>query len=140
MEKIPMTIIEKAREMGKVIQESEEYKVLMAAREASDNDDGLQQQIQQFNLVRMNLEMESSKSDADQEKVSSLNEELMSIYTQVMDNENMVAFNAAKDVIDHIMNNATSILAAAVNGEDPMTFDPEAHSCSGSCSSCGGCH
>lgn len=135
-----MTIIEMAREMGKVIQESEEYKALMAARAASDNDENLQNQIQQFNLVRMNLEMESSKEDASQEKVSSLNEELMSIYTQVMENEHMVAFNEAKEVIDTLMNNATSILAAAVNGEDPMTFDPEAHSCGGSCSTCGGCH
>lgn len=135
-----MTIIEMAREMGKVIQESEEYKALMNARAASDNDENLQSQIQQFNLVRMNLEMESSKEDASQEKVSNLNEELMSIYTQVMDNEHMVAFNEAKEVIDTLMNKATSILAAAVNGEDPMTFDPEAHSCGGSCSTCGGCH
>lgn len=135
-----MTIIEMAREMGKVIQESEEYKELMNARAASDNDENLQSQIQQFNLVRMNLEMESSKEDASQEKVSALNEELMSIYTQVMENEHMVAFNEAKEVIDTLMNKATSILAAAVNGEDPMTFDPEAHSCSGSCSTCGGCH
>lgn len=135
-----MTIIEMAREMGKVIQESEEYKDLMAARAASDNDENLQNQIQQFNLVRMNLEIESSKEDADQEKMSSLNEELMSIYTQVMENEHMVAFNEAKEVIDTLMNNATGILAAAVNGEDPMTFDPEAHSCGGSCSTCGGCH
>lgn len=135
-----MTIIEMAREMGKVIQESEEYKALMAARTASDNDENLQKQIQQFNLVRMNLEMESSKEDADQEKVSSLNDDLMNIYTQVMENEHMVAFNEAKDVIDSLMNTATTILAAAVNGEDPMTFDPEAHSCSGSCSTCGGCH
>ncbi len=135
-----MTIIEMSREMGKVIQESEEYKALMVAREASDNDENLQQQIQQFNLVRMNLDMESSKEDADQEKIGSLNEELLTLYTQIMENENMVAFNSAKDAIDTIMNTATSILAAAVNGEDPMTFDPNAHSCSGSCSTCGGCH
>lgn len=135
-----MTVIEMAREMGKVIQESEEYKNLMAAREASDNDESLQQQIQQFNLVRMNLEMESSKEDAEQEKISSLNEELMTLYTQIMDSDNMSKFNEAKEVIDTLMNNVTSILAAAVNGEDPMTFDPEAHHCGGSCSTCGGCH
>lgn len=135
-----MTIIEMAREFGKVIQESEEYKNLVVAREASDKDEALQAQIQQFNLVRMNLEMESSKEDADQEKIGSLNEELMSLYTQIMESENMAAFNEAKDAIDTIMNEATSILAAAVNGEDPMTFDPHAHSCGGSCSTCGGCH
>lgn len=135
-----MTIIESAREMGKVIQQSDEYKALIAARDASDNDKELQQQISQFNLVRMNLEMETQKDAPDQAKVNSLNEELMGIYNAVMENPNMAAFNEAKDAIDHIMNDATTILAAAVNGEDPETFNPHEHnhSCGGSCSECGG--
>lgn len=134
-----MTILEMAREMGKVIQESDEYKALMAARTASDNDAELQKQIEQFNLVRMKMEIESSKPEPDQEKISALNEELMTIYGQVMESENMVAFNQAKDVIDHLMNHVTAILTAAVNGENPATYDPDA-ACGGDCCTCGGCH
>ena len=93
-----MTIIEMAREMGKLIQESDEYKALMEARTASDNDEELQKQIGEFNLVRMKMEIESSKPEPDQDKVNELNEQLMSIYTAVMESENMVAFNKAKDV------------------------------------------
>ena len=33
----------------------------------------------------------------------------------------------------------TAILTAAVNGEDPATYDPDA-ACTGDCCSCGGCH
>ena len=135
-----MTIIEMAREMGKLIQESHEYKALMDARTASDNDEELQKQIGEFNLVRMKMEIESSKPEPDQDKINQLNEQLMSIYTAVMESENMVAFNKAKDVVDHMMNHVTAILTAAVNGEDPATYDPEAASCGGDCCSCGGCH
>lgn len=134
-----MTVIEKAREMGKLIQETDEYKALMDARTASDNDEELQKQIGEFNLVRMKMEIESSKPEPDQDKVNALNEQLMSIYTSVMESENMVAFNKAKDVVDHLMNHVTAILTAAVNGEDPATYDPDA-ACTGDCCSCGGCH
>ena len=134
-----MTIIEMAREMGKLIQEADEYKALMEARTASDNDEELQKQIGEFNLVRMKMEIESSKPEPDQDKVNALNEQLMSIYTSVMESENMVAFNKAKDVVDHLMNHVTAILTAAVNGEDPATYDPDA-ACTGDCCSCGGCH
>ena len=134
-----MTIIEMAREMGKLIQQSDEYKALMDARTASDKDEELQAQIGEFNLVRMKLEIESGKPEPDQARISELNEQLMSIYTAVMESENMVAFNSAKDAIDHMMNHVTAILTAAVNGEDPETFDPEA-ACGGDCCSCGGCH
>lgn len=134
-----MTIIEMAREMGKLIQESDEYKALMEARTASDNDEELQKQIGEFNLVRMKMEIESSKPEPDQDKIGELNEQLMSIYTAVMESENMVAFNKAKDVVDHLMNHVTAILTAAVNGEDPDTYDPDA-ACTGDCCSCGGCH
>ena len=134
-----MTVIEMTRELGKVIQQSDEYKKLEAARAASDNDAELQDKIENFNLVRMKMDIETSKPEPDQNKLSSLNEELMTIYTDVMGSENMIAFNSANEVIDALMSNVTSILTAAVNGEDPATFDPEAAACTGSCSTCGGC-
>ena len=87
----------------------------------------------------MKMEIESGKPEPDQNKINELNEQLMSIYTQVMESENMVAFNKAKDVVDHLMNHVTAILTAAVNGEDPDTYDPDA-ACTGDCCSCGGCH
>ncbi len=134
-----MTIMEMARELGKVIQESDEYKALAEARTASDNDEDLQKQIEQFNVLRMKIEIESGKDDADQDKISSLNEDLMNLYTEIMQGEKMVAFNAAKETMDSLMNEVTMLLTAAVNGEDPATYDPAAAACTGSCATCGGC-
>ena len=132
-----MTIMEKARELGKLVQESEEYKALALARTESDNDEELQEKIQHFNLIRMKIDIESGKPEPNEEKLNSLNEELMTIYTDVMGSDKMVAFNMAKERMDSLMRDVTSLLTAAVNGEDPETFDPSA--CTGSCATCGGC-
>ena len=64
--------------------------------------------------------------------------ELKKIYGEVMSNEHMAAFNTAKQAMDAMMNEVTTILIMCVNGEDPDTCNP--HSCGGSCATCGGCH
>ena len=58
----------------------------------------------------------------------------------MMGNKNMMEFNIAKQDVDSIMNQVSGILMMSVNGEDPETCDPNAHSCGGDCGSCGGCH
>ena len=68
-----------------------------------------------------------------------MNNELRELYQQVMSNVNMAAYNEAKNGMDMLMNQINAILVMSVNGEDPETCDP-ATSCTGSCSTCGGCH
>lgn len=143
-----MDIIKLARELGAAVQADPDYAKLCAAREANDADEGLQKLIEKFNLLGMTMEMEAGKNDADEKKVDEINSEMMALYSEILDNKTMQAFNEAKDVMDKKMDDIVSILAAAVNGEDPMTFDPdearEAHEhadgCTGDCCSCGGCH
>ena len=55
-----------------------------------------------------------------------------------MENESSDLMTEAE--IDEMMNYIVEILTLCVNGEDPDTCEPEEHSCSGSCSTCGGCH
>ena len=51
----------------------------------------------------------------------------------------MVEYNTAKADLDTMMNEINTIISKCVDGEDPDTCD--VHSgCTGSCSSCGGCH
>ena len=72
------------------------------------------------------------------------NKEFQGLYEQVITNENMKAYEEARQAVDEMMNYLTGILALCVNGEDPETCDPHAHAhdheCGGECSSCGGCH
>lgn len=134
-----MSVIESVRELGKAIQQDERFIRFAKARLESDNDKELQAAIGEFNIARMNLETESSKEDRDEEKMKELNETLREIYGKVMANPTMVEFNTAKVALDQMMNEINVIIGKTLDGEDPATCTAES-GCSGSCSSCGGCH
>lgn len=134
-----MDIIELARQMGAVLQTSEEYKAYVAAREANDNDTALQDMIQEFNLTKMQISAASQAENRDTDKIASLSEKLQKLYNDIMENPNMDAYNTAKEGIDGILRQVNFVLEMAANGEDPMTCPTES-SCSGSCATCGGCH
>lgn len=134
-----MDIIEKARELGKLIQQEETYIKLHEAQEKADADTELQDLIGEFNLKRISINNEASKTEKDQEKLQALNQEMRAVYAKIMQNENMIAYNEAKDKFDIIANRVNAIVNNSINGEDPETTDFSA-GCSGSCSTCGGCH
>lgn len=134
-----MDIISSARELGKLIQQEESYKKLEEARIASDKDETLQQLIGEFNLKRMAINNEASKADRDDEKMQQLNAEMRSVYADIMKNENMIAYNEAKTEFDTVMQRVLAIITQSAEGEDPETTDYH-ESCTGSCSTCGGCH
>ncbi len=135
-----MGLMELAREMGKKIQASEEYKNLYEAKEKNDNDEVLQDAIGKFNLKKIELNTAMASDQKDKEKIETINQELRTLYADIMKNENMAAFTNAKNAMDKMMNQVTNILMLCVNGEDPETCDPNPPSCGGSCSTCGGCH
>lgn len=134
-----MTVIESVRELGKAIQQDERFIRYAKARLASDSDTELQAAIGEFNIARMNLETESSKEDRDENRMKELNEELREIYGKVMANPVMVEFNTAKVGLDQMMSEVNVIIGKVLDGEDPETCTAES-GCTGSCSSCGGCH
>ena len=56
-----MDIIEKARELGRLIQEEDSYKKLQDAQKNADADMELQRLIGEFNLKRMSITMKHQK-------------------------------------------------------------------------------
>lgn len=136
-----MTVIEKARELGVMIQQDERYAAYYAAKEANDKDEALQNTINEFNMKRLQLNSEMSKEERDEQKLSELDDAIKSIYGEIMANENMSRYNAAKNAMDALLNQINMVITYSANGEDPMTCPVENTSgCSGSCSTCGGCH
>lgn len=135
-----MDIIAKARELGKMIQQEKTYVALQKAQANADADMELQNLIGDFNVKRMAINNEASKADRDQDKLTQLNTEMREAYSKIMSNENMIAYNAAKDEFDVIANRVLAIVQQSAEGADPETADYSQSSCSGSCESCGGCH
>lgn len=138
-----MDVIQAAKELGKTIQADQRYKDYVAAKDANDNDEGLQQLIGEFNLKRENLQLEANKPDEsrDEEKVQKLNKELQGCYEKVMGNPNMANFAIMKNAMDNLLQEVQNIIALSCEGEDPETCEYRiSHNCTSDCSTCGGCH
>jgi cell fate (sporulation/competence/biofilm development) regulator YlbF (YheA/YmcA/DUF963 family) len=132
-------LLELAKELGHAIQADERFVRVQMAQAAADEDEALQALIGEFNLKRMAINAEAAKGEAqDEAKMRTLNEELRAVYARVMANESMAAYNEAKTELDKVTNAIGAILNMAAQGLNPDDYDE--HSCSGNCSSCGGCH
>lgn len=134
-----MDVIKQARELGRAIQGDERFIRYAKAKLANDNNNELQDAIGQFNLVRMELDRELDSESKDDDKVKELNEKLRSVYSGIMSSAAMIEYNTAKAELDTLVNEVNTIISKSIDGEDPETCDTSA-GCTGSCSSCAGCH
>lgn len=134
-----MDIIKMARELGKAIQADERYTAYMTAKAANDNNEELQKLIGDFNITKMNINHEMSNPEKSEERLKELDGELKSIYAKIMGNDGMMAFNTAQNEFEQLISDVNQIITMCANGEDPDTCEIQ-RGCSGSCSTCGGCH
>ena len=132
-------VIKLTRELGHAIQKEAFYLNLEAAKNTADADESLQALISDFNLKRVAINAEACKTDRDEETLRKLNEEMRTLYSDIMSNENMAAYNNAKQDYDHALQRIVAIITQCAEGEDPDTTDYDP-SCTHDCSTCGGCH
>ena len=135
-----MDVIEQARKLGAAIQQDERFIRYAKAKLANDSDDELQKSIGEFNLIRMQLDNEIDSDKKDDEKVKELNEKLREVYSGIMSSKAMAEYNAAKAEVDRMVNDVNTLISMCLEGADPETCDISAAGCTGSCSTCGGCH
>lgn len=134
-----MDTLQKAREMCASLQKDEAYIAFKKAKEENDNDMQLQTLIGEFNLIRMSMDKELSKTERDDNKMNELNEKLRDVYSKIMDNQTMKKYNEAKTVLDQLTEKINLLISLTVSGSDPMTCSLDS-SCGGHCETCGGCH
>lgn len=137
-----MGLLEKARELGKYIQECDEYKNMQQAKKNSDCNTPLQNKIEEFNFIKVKLSTAMAAENKNNELLVSLDKEIQELYAEIMEDEHMINFNNAKAQLDSLMNGINQILSGSVNGQDPQTISiGQSKGCgSGGCGSCsGGC-
>ncbi len=125
-----MDILDKTRELGEMIQNSEEMKAYKAAEAAQQADEATQEHMKEFNLNRLNLarDMQSgklSREDAIEKNNKAFDElcEKAPLIREYVD---------AKAKFDELVNRVNSIINFYITGQ---TGD-----CTHDCSTCGGCH
>ena len=131
-----MSLEKLTRELGKAIQQDERYLAMQKAIEANEKDTALNELMSKIQLIQVSYQHEASKEEPNEEKMKAYDEEFRGVYTEIMMNPNMQAYEKARQDIDELMNYLTGILAMCVNGDDPDTCDPKAHQCGGDCSGC----
>ncbi len=131
-----MSLEKLTRELGKAIQQDERYLAMQKAIEANEKDTALNELMSKIQLIQVSYQHEASKEEPNEDKMKAYDEEFRGVYSEIMMNENMRNYEMARKDIDDLMNYLTGILAMCVNGDDPDTCDPTAHSCGGDCSGC----
>lgn len=134
-----MEIIKMARELGKALQSDDRYTAYMLAKKKNDEDTELQNLIDSFDKKRSELNTAMCADDKDTDKIKALDTEIKETYTKIMSNPNMVFFSGAQSALEQLVTEINQIITMCANGEDPDTCEVQ-QSCSGSCSTCGGCH
>lgn len=128
-------ILAKANELGQLIKESDVAKTMLAAEQAVEADVELQKKIGAFNEKREMMMDLMQQGSEDQEKIAALNDEIRQLYDAIMANKNMTDYNAARQAFDDMSAKVNGIITYYITGQNPAEGG-----CSGSCSSCGGCH
>ena len=135
-----MDVIAMARELGHAIQNMSSYKEMMRLSDECDADKALQAKVESFNDLRGKINQEIMKDDKDENKITEMDKELRTIYTEITSDPKMVKLTEAKETFSESYSFVSQIITASANGEDPDKVEMSHDSCSGSCSSCGGCH
>lgn len=129
-------IVEKAKELGELLKQSEEFKNYNEVKAKYEADETIQTLISDFNLKKMAvMNQMQNEENPDEEKLKSLQEEMRGAYAAVMSNATMTEFMNAKEVFEKLVNDMYGIINFAVTGVAPGGCDGS------SCASCGGgCH
>lgn len=136
-----MDVIAMARELGHAIQDMSSYKEMMRLSDECDADKELQAKVEAFNDLRGKINQEIMKDDKDENKITEMDKDLRKIYSEITTSPKMVQLTEAKETFSQSYSFVSQIITASANGEDPDKVEmSHSSSCSGSCSSCGGCH
>ncbi len=123
-------IIEKTRELGELIQNSEEMKNVKNMEILQENDDKAQELLKEFNMQRMNLARDMQSNKISREEAIKKNNEAFD--DMLSKSETIKKYIEAKKEFDTLVNQVNQILNFYITGQDP--------NCTHDCSSCSGCH
>lgn len=125
-----MTIFEKTRELGEMIQNSEEMKAYKAAELAQKEDETTQEHMKEFNMNRLNLARDMQNGKISREDAIEKNNKA---FDELCEKAPLVReYIDAKAKFDAVVNQVNTIINFYITGS---TGD-----CTHDCSTCGGCH
>ena len=128
-------VMNKAKELARLIRFSPEYICMMAAQDAAAQEPALEELSRLYDDKRREVEDMTLQDDPDYEQIMAASRELEEIRAQYNAHPLAQAVTQARKDFSAMMNEVNRELKAVLNPNGP---DLPA-GCSGSCSSCSGC-
>ncbi len=125
-----MDIFEKTRELGEMIQESEQMKKAKDLEAKQQSDEEASALLKEFNLNRINLARDMQNGKITKEAAIEANNKA---FDDMCEKSQIIReYIAAKQEFDSLVQQVNQILNYYITGTDP--------NCTHDCSTCGGCH
>ena len=129
------TVFDKARELAEMLLESEQGKKMNDARYIFDNNEEAKTQLLNYTNYKQAVQMRIDNGDLSQDEMEKESQKLSAMIKEMQANPVINDMVAAESDFNMFVNHVMSVFQATLQG------DVEAGGgCSGSCSTCGGCH
>lgn len=125
-------IYEKARELGMMIAESNEMKHFKAMEVVFEGDPKAQEVLNHYQKRREEITKKVHEQQLSPETLKGFQEELQACMAQLVENKVVNDYLEAKSALNNLVTQVNTIMSYCIEGEQS--------GCSGSCSSCSGCH
>lgn len=129
--------IDKAKELGQAVLESEQYVEMRLAEEAAMHDKDAAMLVAAVAEQRKIVEGLLASASVDASALSAEGAKLQEMEKAMKENPVVKNMSERRAAFSQMMNDINAVLRYVINGDDP---DTESDSCGGDCSSCGGCH
>ncbi len=133
-----MDVIEQAKILGQAIAESDEFKAYAEAEAAFHGDSEAQRLTAEYDENCAKCTEELKREDITPPEIIKIRQQISREFTKLSENAVIRNYLAAKKAAEKLLADVNSIIQFYVTGEEEHAHDHEG--CSGSCSTCGGCH
>lgn len=130
------SIFEQARELAYAVLSTDEGKKVAETRYIFDNNEEARQQLLDYNTYREAVNMRVQEGSITQEDLKAEGTKLSEMVAELKKNPVINDMVQAESEFNAVINRVMSIFQSTITGE----CDDEDCGCTGSCSSCGGCH
>ena len=127
-------ILDKARELGLALSQSEEFLRMQSARAVMDSNEAITDALQDYKDKQEELMGLLSGDEPDRLQVAALSRDVETLQEQLLNSPVFSEAMAAQNEFQQLMTKVNREIAACIG------IQTEESGCGGSCASCSGCH
>ena len=135
-------MIDKAKELGLALSESEEFRRVTAARAAFEQDAVSLALMDQYNDTQDKIVELLESTDPDPSEITALSQDLERLQGELSEAPAFVAVIEAQKQFQALMRQVNGVIGECIGlsgAEDILSFSSSSSGCGGSCASCAGC-